>query len=200
MLHQALKNDFPSVENAVYLGQQELTFSLSNPNGKKDKYLEKEAAAFTDAQYFKLFDYQWLVGNSSLLNAPNTVILTEKYAKKYFGETNPINKILRINNVQDVKVVGLLKNQLENTDLKTEIFISLPTIKNVIPDYRYDDWYWFSKTRETYILLHENATKASFEAQLPAFSKKYFGPDAKVFPFHLQELSDVHFNLDYGGK
>ena len=200
ILHKTLKNDFPSVENVAYLGQQDLTFSITKANGTTDKYLEKEAAAFTNAQYFKLFDYQWLVGNATLLNTPNSVVLTEKYAKKYFGDVNPINKILRVNNLQNLKVVGLIKNQAENTDLKTEIFISLPTIKTVIPDYGYDDWYWFAKTRETYISLRENTTKASLEAQLPAFSKKYFGPDAKIFQFHLQVLSDVHFNLDYGGK
>ena len=200
VLHKVLKNDFPAVENVAYLGQQDLTFSISKSGGITDKYLEKEAAAFTDAGYFKLFDYQWLIGNASLLNAPNTVIITEKYAKKYFGDENPINKILRVNNLQDLKVVGLIKDQTQHTDLKAGIFISLPTIKTVMPDYGYDDWYWFSKTRETYISLRENTTKESLEAQFPAFSKKYFGPDAKIFQFHLQALSDVHFNLDYGGK
>ena len=83
------KNNFPSVENVAYLGQQDLTFSTVKANGTTDKYLEKEAAAFTDAQYFHLFDYQWLVGNPALLNTPNSVMLTEKYAKKYFGDINP---------------------------------------------------------------------------------------------------------------
>jgi len=200
VLHHTLKNDFPSVENAAYVGQQELTISIVRKNGLKDKYLEKTAAIFTNANYFGIFDYQWLSGNSSALNVPNTVVLTESCAKKYFGKESPIDKILKINNLQDVKVVGVLRGYPENTDLKTEVFISLPTIKTIIPDYGYEDWQWFSKTRETYISLKEGISKQSFEAQFPAFSKKYYGEMSKFYRFRLQPLADVHFDLEYGGK
>ena len=200
ILHNTLKNDFASVSNVAYVGKEEVTISIEKSNGVVDKYLEKEAVIFTNSAYFNLFDYQWITGKPASLNIPNSVILTEKFAYKYFGNSNIIGKILKINNLQSIKVVGILKNYPENTDFKTDIFISLPTIKTIIPDYGYDDWYWFSKTRETYISLQNNTSKEDFEKQLPAFSKKYFGQDAKVFQFHLQSLSDVHFNLDYGGK
>jgi putative ABC transport system permease protein len=200
ILHNTLKKDFAYVENVTYVGKEEVIVSVGKPNGVVDKYLEKESVTFTNSEYFDLFDYQFLEGKSAFLNVPNSVILTEKFAKKYFRNSNPIDKMLKINNLQDVKVVGLLKNYPSNTDLKADVFISLSTIKTIIPDYGYDDWYWFSKTRETFISLQENTTKEDFEKQLPAFSKKYFGQDAKVFQFHLQALSDIHFNLDYGGK
>ena len=200
ILHSTLKKDFASVENTAYVGKEELTISIEKTNGSVDKYLEKESAIFTNSEYFNIFDYQWLIGKPSLLNNPNTVVLTERFAEKYFGNINPINRVIKINNTQNVKVVGLLKNYPENTDLRADIFISLPTIKTVIPDYGYDDWYWFSKNRETYVALKNSTSKEDFEKQFPAFSKKYFGEDAKVFQFHLQKLTDVHFNLDYDGK
>ena len=200
ILHKTLKKDFASVKNVAYVGKEEVVISVMKPNDVVDKYLEKESVVFTNSEYFDLFDYQFLEGKSISLNIPNSVILTEKFAKKYFGNSNPVGKILKINNLQNIKVVGLLKNYPTNTDLKTDIFISLPTIKTIIPDYGYDDWYWFSSTRETYISLQNNILKEDFEKQLPEFSKKYFGQDAKVFQFHLQPLSDVHFNLDFGGK
>ncbi|MES2517039.1 MAG: FtsX-like permease family protein [Bacteroidota bacterium] len=200
ILHNTLKNDFASVSNVAYIGKQELVISIAKDNGIVDKYLEKESAIFTNSGYFDLFDYQWLVGKAESLNIPNAIILTEKFAKKYFGDTNPIDKTLKINNLQSLKVVGLLKNYPENTDFKTDVFISLPTLKTIVPDYGYNDWYWFSSTRETFISLQNNVSKEDFEKQFPAFSKKYFGQDAKVFQFHLQALSDVHFNLNYGGK
>ncbi|MBC8112348.1 MAG: ABC transporter permease, partial [Verrucomicrobia bacterium] len=200
ILHNALKNDFAAVENVTYIGHQELIISVLKENGIFDKYLEKNTATFTNSEYFNLFDYQWLVGDATSLNVPNTVILTEKMANKYFGKTNPIGKILRVNNLQDLKVAGLLKDYPENTDFKTDIFISIPTIKTIIPDYGYEDWFWFNSTRETYLSLSNNTPKQVLESQLSAFSTKYYGKDAKFFQFHLQELSDVHFNMDYGGK
>jgi len=200
ILHETLKNDFSTVDNTAYIGQQEMTINISAGNSLPGKYLEKESAAFINREYFKIFDYQWLAGSSSLLNMPNTAVLTEKYAKKYFGDGNPINRIININNKQDVKVVGLLKDIPGNTDLRTEVFISLPTMKTIMPDFGYDDWQWFIKSKETYISLKNNTSKEIFDSQFPAFSKKYYAEDAKYYQFHLQKLSDVHFNLDYNGK
>ncbi|TAF81804.1 MAG: FtsX-like permease family protein [Runella slithyformis] len=202
VLHEALKNDFSSVENVAYIGQQELTLSVDDKNNLPTQFLEKEAAAFIGADYFKVFDYQWLIGQATSLDTPNTVVLTEKYARKYFGEENPINKVLTINNLQPIKVVGILKDIPETTDLKTEVFVSLSTLKTIIPanDKSFTEWAWFMKSRETYISLKNNTSKTAFEAQLPAFSKKYYGEMAKYYRFQLQELSDVHFNLDFGGK
>ena len=200
ILHNTLKKDFASVENVAYIAKEEVLISMAKPNGIIDKYLEKESAIFTNSEYFDLFDYQFIEGKPASINVPNSVLLTEKFSNKYFGNVNPIGKVLKINNLQNLKVVGLLKNYPPNTDLKTDIFISLPTVKTIIPDYGYDDWYWFSSTRETYISLQNNTSKEDFEKQLPAFSNKYFGQDAKIFQFHLQHLSDIHFNLDYGGK
>ncbi len=200
ILHEALKNDFSSVESVAYLGQQELTLSIPSKSSSSTKFLEKEAAAFIGADYFKVFDYQWIIGQSIALNTPNTVVLTEKYAKKYFGEASPINKVLIINNTTPVKVVGILKDIPETTDLKTEVFVSLPTLKTIVNDDSFTEWAWFMKQRETYIRLKENTSKAAFEAQLPAFSKKYYGEMSKYYRFQLQELSDVHFDLDFGGK
>jgi len=198
ILHKTLKNDFAAVEYVTYIAKEQVTFSIIKKNNII-KYKEKTGAVFTNDQYFKIFDYDWLVGKPNLLNQPNNVILTEKFAKKYFGKENPIGKIIRINNLQDIKVSGLLKDYTENTDFKNEVFISLPTIKAIYPDYGYEDWTWFSKNRETYISLLTNNNKQNIESQFPLFSKKYYGESAKYFHFHLQELSDVHFNVDYGG-
>lgn len=200
ILHEALKNDFSSVENVAYLGQQELTLSIPSKNGSSAKFLEKEAAAFIGADYFKVFDYQWLIGQATSLDTPSTVVLTEKYAKKYFGEVSPINKVLIINNLTPVKVVGILKDIPETTDLKTEVFVSIPTLKTIVNDDSFTEWAWFMKQRETYICLKNNTSKTAFEAQLLTFSKKYYGEMSKYYRFQLQELSDVHFNLDFGGK
>ena len=133
ILHETLKNDFATVENTVYVGQQELTVKVSNKNGAAAKFLEKEAAAFIGSAYFKVFDYQWLAGQAGALDAPNTAVLTERYAKKYFGSSNVINKVLIINNEKPVKIVGLLEDIPENTDLKTEVFISCRRSKPLSP-------------------------------------------------------------------
>lgn len=198
LLHETLKKEYGDVESASYLAQKELTIAIGNTNPKK--FLEKENAAFTNPDFFKIFDYQWLSGNAAVLNAPNTAVLTERYARKYFGKSNPVGQYIKVNNLENVVVAGIVKDYPELTDFKKDIFVSLPTLKKLVPEYGYQDWGWIDSGHETYITLRSAEDRAAFEKQMPAFAKRYYGADSKVFHYHLQELADVHFNVDYGGK
>ncbi|MHA4742366.1 ABC transporter permease [Dyadobacter sp. MSC1_007] len=199
LLHETLKKEFSYVQDAAYLAHKDLTLSVTE-GGTTKKFLEKENAAFTNADFFKIFDYKWISGNSSALNVPNQAIITARYAGKYFGTANPIGKVIRVNNAENVVIAGVIADYLDQTDFRQDIFISLPTLKKVVPEYGYEDWGWIDSNRETYITLRSDDFKAAFEKQMPAFATKYYGPDGKVFHYHLQDLADVHFNIDYGGK
>lgn len=199
ILHEVLKKEFSYVQDAAYLARKELTISVTD-HGTTKKFLEKENSAFTNADFFNIFDYRWISGDASALNVPNQAIITERYAGKYFAAANPLGKIIRVNNAENVIIAGVISDYPDQTDLRQDIFISLPTLKKVVPEYGYQDWGWIDSNRETYITLRSGSDKAAFEQQMPAFANKYYGPDGKVFHYHLQDLSDVHFNIDYGGK
>jgi putative ABC transport system permease protein len=199
ILHSTLKKEYPAIEQTAYLAHRPLTIAIIENNNVR-KYLEKESAAFTNSDYFKIFDYEWETGTSAVLDEPNKAVLTERYAEKFFGSQNPIGKSMKLENQQEVVVAGIIRDNPENTDLKTDIFVSLPTIKTLMPDYGYEDWGWIESSRETFVMLRSKDQKEAFEKQMPAFSKKYHGADSEVFKYHLQDLSDIHFNIDYGGK
>ncbi|MFD2519355.1 FtsX-like permease family protein [Emticicia soli] len=199
ILHNTLKKEFSAVEHAAYLAHRPLTIAVAAKN-KVNKYLEKESAAFTNADYFRIFDYDWKVGKPEVLDNPNNVVLTERYAKKYFGTENPIGKSIKLENKQEVVIAGIVGNYPDNTDLKTDVFVSLPTIKTLVPNYGYEDWGWIETSRETFVMLRSADLKNDFNKQMPAFSKRYHGADSEIFRYHLQDLSDIHFNIDYGGK
>ncbi|GGM79399.1 ABC transporter permease [Dyadobacter beijingensis] len=199
VLHETLKKDFTYVENAAYVAHKEMTIRVDH-RGASRKFLEKDHAVFTNADYFQIFDYKWITGNSSVLNAPGQAVVTERYARKYFGSDDALGKVIRVNNRENVVIAGIVADYPEQTDFKQDIFVSLPTLKKIIPEYGYEDWGWIDSGRETFITLHAAADKAAFESQMPAFADKYYGRDGKVFHYHLQELADVHFNIAYGGK
>ncbi|RFS16295.1 FtsX-like permease family protein [Emticicia sp. C21] len=199
ILHSTLKKEYPSIEQTTYLAHRPLTIALTENNNVR-KYLEKESAAFTNADYFKIFDYEWETGTPAVLDEPNKAVLTERYALKFFGSQNPIGKSMKLENQQEVVVAGIIKDNPDNTDLKTDIFVSLPTLKILVPNYGYEDWGWIESSRETFVMLRSKDQKEAFEKQMPAFSKKYHGADSEVFKYCLQDLSDIHFNIDYGGK
>lgn len=199
ILHSTLKKEYPSVEYTTYLAHKPLTVAITEKSNIR-KYSEKESAAFTNADYFRIFDYEWKAGTPIVLDEPNKAVLTERYARKFFGAENPIGKSMKLENRLEVVVAGILKDYPDNTDFKTDIFVSLSTIKTLVPDYGYQDWGWIESSRETFVMLRPNDQKAAFEKQMPAFSKRYHGADSEIFKYHLQDLSDAHFNIDYGGK
>lgn len=199
VLHETLKKEFSFVEKAAYVAHRELTIRVDDA-GNSRKFLEKESLAFVNADFFKIFDYKWMNGNASVLAAPNQVVVTERYARKYFGSTNAVGKVLRANNQENLVIAGIVADYPEQTDFRQDIFVSLPTLKKLVPEYGYEDWGWIDSNRETFVTLSSAKDKATFEAKMPAFANKYYGPDGKVFHYHLQELADVHFNIAYGGK
>lgn len=199
VLHETLKKEFSAVEHAAYVAHKELTIRIDDL-GKSRKFLEKEHLAFTNPDYFKIFDYQWISGSAAALAAPNQAVVTERYARKYFGGTDAMGKVIRANNQENLLIAGIVADYPEHTDFREDIFVSLPTIKKLIREYGYEDWGWIDSNRETFVTLRSAADKAAFENQMPAFAHKYYGSDGKVFHYHLQDLSDVHFNMAYGGK
>lgn len=199
VLHETLKKEFSSVEHAAYVAHKELTIRADHESTSR-KFLEKDHLVFTNPDFFKIFDYKWLSGNASVLAAPNQAVVTERYARKYFGDDNAMGKVIRANNLENLVIAGIVADYEEQTDFRQDIFVSLPTLKKIIPEYGYEDWGWIDGSRETFVTLRSPADKAAFEQQMPAFAHKYYGPDGKVFHYHLQDLSDVHFNVAYGGK
>ncbi|WP_342086959.1 ABC transporter permease [Dyadobacter sp. OTU695] len=199
VLHETLKKEFSYVKQAAYVAHKELTIRIDS-DGTSRKFLEKDHLVFTNSDFFKIFDYKWISGNASAMAAPNQAVVTERYARKYFGSGNAIGKVIRANNRENLVVAGIVADYPEQTDFRQDVFVSLPTLKKVVLEYGYEDWGWIDSARETFITLRSPEDKAAFEAQMPGFAAKYYGPDGNVFHYHLQDLPDVHFNIAYGGK
>jgi putative ABC transport system permease protein len=198
-MHQALRKEFANVLNAAYLADKELTVSIVQQNDSK-KFYEKGSAAFTDAEFFKIFDYQWLAGSAAVLNLPNQAVITKRYAEKYFGKTNPMGRVIRLDNAENVTIAGLINDYPEQTDIKKDVFISVLTLKKLVPEYGYEDWGWIDSNRQTFLSLRSPEDQAAIEKQMVGLARKVHGGGSNVFRYHLQPLSDIHFNIAYGGK
>jgi predicted permease len=165
------------------------------------KFKEPEGVAFAEPAYFEIFNYPLIEGNkATALTEPNTSILTERMAKKYFGSKNPINQTFQFDNKINVRVTGVLKDLPINTDQKTEIFISYNTLK------QYDEWLgsedsWggIRSAMNCYALLRPGVSVSQVESVFPAYVKKYRPTSKNVHHYKLQPLADVHFNANYGG-
>jgi putative ABC transport system permease protein len=147
-----------------------------------------------------MFSFPLLKGDTrTALNEPNTIVLTESTALKYFGNEDPIGKTIQFNGNQNLQVTGILKDLPVNSQLQFGMLISFATLEEQEKGNLYNDgnaWGWYNFF--TYILLKPQADADAFAAKLPAFTQKYFGEDMRKKNYGLelilQPLQDIHLN------
>jgi putative ABC transport system permease protein len=191
-LAPALRNDFPEIERVARISKRS---SILVSTGDHRYY---ESLHFSDPEVFSIFNLPLKQGDPhSALSQPFSIILTPALAEKYFGSADPLGKVLRVNNMQDFRVTGVLQEIPETFHLRIRLLASFDSLKNQEKD-RWDDWGAFSNDY-TYVLLASGAAPQSLEEKFPVFLKKYAGADSvEKQTLHLQPLKDIHFSsLDY---
>ncbi|GAB3324096.1 ABC transporter permease [Larkinella ripae] len=158
----------------------------------------QEAIAFADPAFLDIFNFPLQQGNpKTALQERNTVLVTDRIAKKYFGTDDPIGQILHVDDSLVVRVTGVLRDIPSTTDFRPEIYLPFSNLKDHSPWMVEKDW-WFSvdDKMQCFIRLKPGVVPAAVDAQaLSALSDKYYDANmAKYFRFKLQPLSDVHFN------
>jgi putative ABC transport system permease protein len=188
-----LINDYPdAVQASVRLMRDNDLISYDNISfNEKNIYL-------ADKNFFEFFDFRLTKGNSAtVLKEPNSIVLSETTAKKYFGNDEPIGKILQFNKDQQLKVTGICKDVPVNSHLQFDMVIPLELLRPMQPD-----WFtqWPSNGLFTYIQLNPNVDPKQFEKHFPAFMDKYLGDYYASAGFKMgltiQPLSDVYFTTD----
>ncbi|GAB3269719.1 ABC transporter permease [Larkinella harenae] len=201
-LGKNFRNDYTfgeKVARIVTVRDQLITLKTG---GEPQKIKEEQGVAFTEPEFFEIFNYPLQEGNiRTALQAPNTVIMTERMARKYFGGANPVGRSFLLNNTILLQVTGILKDLPANTDRTAELFVSFPTLKKYDP-WLADDiisWGGIRDGVECFVRLRPSVSVAQVESVLPAYVKKYRPTSKNVHHYKLQPLADVHFNARYGG-
>ena len=163
---------------------------------------------FTDANFFKIFDYNFLAGDkTNILSQPNNVILTEKRAADYFPNTAPndiIGKTLVYNDSLNVTVTGIVENFKERTDFVFEEFISHPTVlqTRLRENFLNKEWANTNSSAQLLVKVSSSADLVAVQNRFDALAKEHEDEDSKKYgltqKFVLQPLSDIHFNEKYG--
>jgi predicted permease len=189
----AMRNDFGQLE--------QITQTFYQGGGmveiEGNRYNEK-SFAFVDEYYFNVFDYEWIAGNrNTALREPNTVVLTQSIAEKYFGDQNPIGQTIRLNNQYDLQVTGLIKDVPSNTHFPVIFLASWKTLEK---DYKngLTNFWNIPGGSYLYILLPENYSVKQLEAGIKPFLKKNWGEEvAKSTNMPIQPLRNIHFDQRY---
>ncbi len=163
---------------------------------------------YTDASYFAVFKYHWIAGNrNNILENPNEVVLTSSRATKYFPGQTPdevVGKILAYNDSIQVKVVGVVDNFKDRTDIDFQEFLSYKTANSAGLKDRVlvGDWNSTNSASQLFILVHDTGALPQIQQNLDQLAKEHEDKDmvskGYIRNFGLQPLSDMHFNQDLG--
>jgi ABC-type antimicrobial peptide transport system permease subunit len=196
----SLKKDFPDIINAariVWPIQILLTY--------KDKHFE-ERVVFADGSIFEMFTFPFVNGDSSTaLDNPNSIVLSEKMAKKYFGNENPIGKIITTitedpaqktimeKKSHTLQVTGVMKNIPRNSTVKADIFMPLKSTRDLLgrrPDS------WKNTWLQTFIQLPRDMSYLDIVQKISTYlnDKPVISKEIKL---NLQPLKEVNLYSDF---
>jgi putative ABC transport system permease protein len=171
---------------------------------KGDQHFNQDEVALADSTFFTLFDFKMLKGNPrTALRDPNSVVLTETTAKKYFGDANPIGQSLMLteNRIHGT-VTGVIKDIPDNTIIKASMILSMTTVTG--GQGRNLDDQWGNYGPNAYVLLKPNVNARALEAKLPAFLEKMNGTEmheSQMIPtLYLEKLRNVYLKSTRDGS
>jgi putative ABC transport system permease protein len=200
-----LKREFPEVAEATRLrkfGSTKIRY--------KNTTFSNNNIAFVDTNFFQVFTLPFLQGDpNTALNEPHTIVITKAEALKYFGNEDPINKVVEFKDSgEQFKVTGIIENVPAHSHFHFDLFASMEGIAHAKENN------WMSSDYYSYLVLNENTDQQAFEAKLPAIIEKYMGPqvaqmgmtfdkfqeNGNEIGLFIQPLTDIHLYSDIANQ
>jgi putative ABC transport system permease protein len=194
-----LKDEFPEIKEITRFagfGIRDILFTY------KDLKFFEDKIYFTDSTVFKVFNYEFLLGSpDNALNEPNTIVITESFAAKYFGKNNPMGEVLTTSNFGNCRVTGVIKDVPANSHLRFDCLLSMATIVELTGVDRFNSRsapsFW-NISAFGYIVLKDNTKIEDLLNKFPGFYDKYMSSLGKqinaTFRLRATRIDKVHFS------
>jgi predicted permease len=175
LLAASMKKDLPAVEYVSRSSWGDIRlFSCNNK-------MLSELGLYVDPDFLKIFSFPLVKGNAAtVLREPNTVLISESLASKYFGNDDPVGKIITVEQSQRYKVEGVLKDVPANSTIK---FDFLMPMGDYVKQTMNGQENWKSNNVRTYIKLREGTNTGKLNASVKDFMQRYTDQQDKTSLF-----------------
>ena len=198
-----LKADFPEVVDFTRL----FTFDGDPKVRFEEKVFIEENFYYVDSTFFNVFTAPVVYGNpEEMLSRPNTVVLTEEIARKYFGNEDPVGKLLQVGQEEaNFEVTGVVKGFPESSHFRFNMLGSMTSIYLA-------EWNeWLGNNNYTYVRLRKDFDPQQLESKFPELVAQHMGTELQeilgltmeeffeagnTFGYYLQPLKDIHLKSD----
>lgn len=179
----AAQRDVPEVRRAT-----RFVFFNETLVSRGEKRFYETSGFYADSSVFEVFSFPLIKGNpKTALTRPNTIVVSEGFARKYFGEEEALDQTLRFDGQNEYQVTAVLSNVPTNSHFTFDFLVSMATYANP----RRDDWQW--NQYYTYLLLNDGASPETVAAKLPAMLRTHIDEKLAVaYAPSLQPLTDIH--------
>lgn len=203
-LSKTLLKDYPEVEKSVRLRD----YGQSIVKYNNTSYSETRII-YADSSIFDVFTIPVIKGNAkNALTVPFTIAISESMAKKYFGQEDPVNKILKFNNSDEYRITAVFK------DIPRASHFHFDFIASLYGNKEFTQEIWLSNNFHTYILLKKNADVSAFGSKMPQLVERYVAPQAAqafgtswdklldrglLIRLSAENIRDIHLRTDISG-
>lgn len=194
---QTMQHEFPEIVQTTRLAglfsdSKTLLQYRNDASGQTKSFYEPDGY-LADSTFFRMFTYNFVEGNpATALTNPNTIVLSEEIAHKFFGNQPAINKMVHVssstNGDHDCIVTGVFRPMNKPSHINGRFFLGMlggnveQYIKNVGSNLATNNMYY------TYVQLKPGSNPKNIEARFPAFLDKYAGKDLKAMGFSKKQF------------
>ena len=204
-LSGVLLADYPEVEKTTrFFNYSKATVKYNNVAYTENRII------YADSSVFGIFTILVVRGNAeTALKAPFTIAISESTAKKYFGNEDPIDKMIKFDNKSDYRVTAVYK------DIPSESHFHFDFIASIYSSDDYKQEAWLSNNFRTYVLLKKNSDPGAFAKKMPQLVEKYVAPQAAStfgttweklvgngnrIEFSVENIRDIHLRTGINGE
>ncbi len=189
-LGAALKKDFPEIINFT----RALTIDNWVVQYGEKRFLN-DVIAMTEPSFFEMFTFPFVKGNpQTVFNDKRSLVITERFAKKYFGDEDPMGKVMKFTGF-DFKVAGVIKNVPLNSHIMFDCAFPLINLRELA---QIDLESWGSRNVfSTYIQIQKNVSWKKLEEKSSGIVRKYV--TQSDIDIYLQPLTDIHLKSKFDG-
>ncbi|PIE85892.1 MAG: ABC transporter permease [Bacteroidia bacterium] len=195
-ISKLLNKDYPQIKTVRFS-----KFEGSVSHGAANLFDEKNFL-YADSSIFDVFDFKLLLGNpKTALAAPFSIVITTKMAKKYFGDKNPIGKMLMVDSRLPFKVTGIVAQPPLNSHIKFDFLASFSTISSILGKAAMSREAWWAPQIYTYMLFPEKYDIEGFKAHFTTYVNEHIKEwmqDKRHFK--LQALTKIHLHSRLEGE
>ncbi|MEJ2728632.1 MAG: ABC transporter permease [Deltaproteobacteria bacterium] len=188
-----LKEEYPEIEDYVRIKPYSgVLFKF------REKVFYEDEIALADPSIFKLFSFKFIYGDpATCLNEPGNLVLTETLARKYFGDQNPVGKIIQLGNEYDCDVTAVVEDMPPNSHMRLNALVAMASLSVVAPDVDFDNLPLMEADCFTFLLVDDGFSLNNFLEKFKSFRQKYIVEEEnryhqKYDPI-FQKLADIHY-------